>query len=86
MTLADRVIVLGRNPGRIRADLPITLPHYRDRKSPEFQALVDQVYKILTNPDLPDISTQSNTTTTSSKSKPPAQPKYNPCPMYALAQ
>ena len=50
--LADRIIVLGRNPGRVRADLPISLPHYRDRKSPEFQALVDQVYKILTNPDL----------------------------------
>ncbi len=50
--LADRIIVLGRNPGRIRADLPVTLPHYRDRKSPRFQALVDQVYKILTNPNL----------------------------------
>ncbi len=50
--LADRIIVLGRNPGRIRADLPVTLPHYRDRKSPSFQAIVDQVYKILTHPDL----------------------------------
>ncbi|MDX2272062.1 MAG: nitrate/sulfonate/bicarbonate ABC transporter ATP-binding protein [Cyanobacteriota bacterium] len=49
--LADRIIVLGRNPGRIRADLPVTLPHYRDRKSPGFQALVDQVYKILTHPE-----------------------------------
>ena len=78
VTLADRVIVLGRNPGRIRADLPITLPHYRDRKSPEFQALVDQVYKILTNPDLPDISTQS--TITNSSSKPKAQPKYQSLP------
>jgi NitT/TauT family transport system ATP-binding protein len=50
--LADRIIVLGRNPGRIRADLPVTLPHYRDRKNLRFQALVDKVYKILTNPDL----------------------------------
>jgi NitT/TauT family transport system ATP-binding protein len=80
VTLADRVIVLGRNPGRIRADLPITLPHYRDRKSPEFQALVDQVYKILTNPELPDISTQSTITNSSSKPKPPAQPKYQSLP------
>ncbi len=78
VTLADRVIVVGRNPGRIRADLPITLPHYRDRKSPEFQALVDQVYKILTNPELPDISTQS--TITNSSSKPKAQPKYQSLP------
>ena len=50
--LADRIIVLGRNPGRIRANLPVSLSHYRDRKSPEFQSLVDQVYKILTNPEL----------------------------------
>ena len=79
VTLADRVIVLGRNPGRIRADLPITLPHYRDRKSPEFQALVDQVYKILTNPDLPDLP-QPTTTISTSEPKPPSQPKYQSLP------
>jgi NitT/TauT family transport system ATP-binding protein len=56
--LADRIVVLGRNPGRIRANLPVTLPHYRDRKSPAFQAIVDQVYKILTNPDLKEIEKQ----------------------------
>lgn len=79
VTLADRVIVLGRNPGRIRADLAIKLPHYRDRKSPEFQALVDQVYKILTNPDLPDMP-QPTTTTSTSIPKPPSQPKYQSLP------
>ena len=30
--LADRVIVLGRNPGRIRSDFEIDIPQYRDRK------------------------------------------------------
>lgn len=50
--LADRIIVLGSNPGRVRADLPMTLPHYRDRQHPEFQATVDRIYKILTNPHL----------------------------------
>jgi len=53
--LADRVVVLGRNPGQIRAELTVTLPHYRDRKTPEFQALVDQVYTILTNPELSSV-------------------------------
>lgn len=67
ITLADRVIVLGRNPGRIRANLPIKLSHYRDRKSPGFQALVDQVYKILTNPDLETLEPQKNINNTSSK-------------------
>jgi NitT/TauT family transport system ATP-binding protein len=52
--LADRIIILGRNPGRIRADLSVKLPHYRERKSPEFEALVDQVYRIITNPDQED--------------------------------
>lgn len=68
--LADRIIVLGRNPGRIRADLPITLPHYRDRKNPNFQALVDQVYKILTNPDLDTIEAAATTTSTQVKAEP----------------
>src|SRR6202165_1613529 len=36
VTLADRVIVLGRNPGRIRADFRVSLPHPRGRTSAEF--------------------------------------------------
>lgn len=58
VTLADRIIVLGRNPGRIRADFRVALSHYRDRKSLAFQAIVDQVYKILTNPNLDDIDSE----------------------------
>ena len=34
--LADRVIVLGRNPGHIRADFQIDLPQPRDRKTARF--------------------------------------------------
>lgn len=64
VTLADRIIVLGRNPGRIRAELRVNLPHYRDRKNPQFQALVDQVYKILTNPDI-SYETETKKTTIS---------------------
>jgi len=50
--LADRVIVLGRNPARVRADFPIELSHPRDRKSDRFVELVDYIYKIMTRPDL----------------------------------
>lgn len=76
VTLADRIIVLGRNPGRIRADFPVTLSHYRDRKSPQFQAIVDQVYKILTNPDLDTVEPQA--TIASSEATPRA--KYQSLP------
>jgi NitT/TauT family transport system ATP-binding protein len=49
--LADRVIVLGRNPARIRSDFEIDIPQYRDRKSPRFLAYVDFIYKALTKPE-----------------------------------
>ena len=48
--LADRIIVLGRNPGVVRTDFKVTLPHPRDRKSPAFTQLVDYIYKVLTQP------------------------------------
>lgn len=49
--LADRVIVLGANPGHVRAEVPIRLPRPRDRRSPTFEKLVDQLYAILTGRD-----------------------------------
>ena len=49
--LADRVIVLGRNPARIRADFRIPLPQPRDRKSPQFVVYVDYIYKVMTSPE-----------------------------------
>ena len=50
--LADRIIVLGRNPGHVRTDFKVTLAHPRDRKSPPFTQLVDYIYKVLTRPDV----------------------------------
>ncbi len=49
--LADRIMVLSSNPGRIMAELTVVQPRPRDRRSPEFEALVDQVYGILTGRD-----------------------------------
>jgi NitT/TauT family transport system ATP-binding protein len=49
--LADRVVVLGKNPGRVRTDFTIDLPQYRDRKSSQFLSYVDYIYKTLTRPD-----------------------------------
>jgi NitT/TauT family transport system ATP-binding protein len=46
--LADRVLVLSSNPGRIRAELTVELPRPRDRHAPRFEALVDTIYGILT--------------------------------------
>ena len=49
--LADRIIVLAKNPGDIRTDFRVDIPQPRDRKSPEFLQRVDYVYKVLTQPE-----------------------------------
>jgi NitT/TauT family transport system ATP-binding protein len=48
--LADRVIVLDRNPARIKADFRIPLKQPRDHKSAEFLVYVDYIYKLMTQP------------------------------------
>ena len=55
VTLADRVIVLGKNPGRIRADFRISMPRPRDRDDLNFHNTVDYIYKVLTQPQAPQI-------------------------------
>ena len=50
--LADRIIVLGRNPGHIRTDFRVQIAQPRDRKSEAFTQLVDYIYKVLTRPDV----------------------------------
>jgi len=49
--LADRILVLGTNPGRIRADMPNPLPRPRLRRTPDFDALVDEIYRLMTHRD-----------------------------------
>jgi NitT/TauT family transport system ATP-binding protein len=49
--LADRIIVLGRNPGHVRTDFKVALAHPRERKAAAFTQLVDYIYKVLTQPE-----------------------------------
>jgi NitT/TauT family transport system ATP-binding protein len=50
--LADRVIVLGRNPAKLRADFAIALPRPRERTSAEFLVYLDYIYKVMTRPEV----------------------------------
>ena len=50
--LADRIVVLGTHPAKIRADFRVSLPQPRDRKSAEFVVYVDYIYKVMTQPEL----------------------------------
>ena len=61
--LADRIIVLGRNPAKIRADFRVGLPHPRERSAAEFVLYVDYIYKVMTKPErefaLPTVAAQA---------------------------
>src|SRR5271165_1234233 len=54
VVLADRIIVLGRNPAHIHAEFAVDLAHPRDHKEPQFVELVDQIYRALTRQDHPE--------------------------------
>jgi len=49
--LADRVLVLSRNPARVRADFLIPLEQPRQRTAAEFLLYVDYIYKLMTEPE-----------------------------------
>ncbi|HUL34145.1 MAG TPA: nitrate/sulfonate/bicarbonate ABC transporter ATP-binding protein [Candidatus Eisenbacteria bacterium] len=54
--LADRIIVLGRNPAHIHAEFDVKMGQPRDHKDPRFTELVDQIYRALTQQDHPEKS------------------------------
>lgn len=47
-TLADRIVIFGSDPGYIRAELQVTLPQPREPDTPEYHALVDKIYTLMT--------------------------------------
>ena len=52
VTLADRVVVLGKNPGHVRTDFRIAMPRPREHQDPPFLEAVNYIYRVLTQPDL----------------------------------
>ena len=45
--LADRVVVMSPNPGRVVSDLKIDLPRPRDKRTEAFNALSDKVFSLI---------------------------------------
>jgi len=52
--MADRIVVMDKQPGRVVAELRVDLPQPRQRKSPQFLALVDRVYATLAGQTQPE--------------------------------
>ena len=57
--MCDRIIVLSSNPGRIAAEIGVTMQHPRNRLDPEFRQMVDKIYALMTKrPASPQPSTR----------------------------
>ncbi len=56
--MADRAVILSTRPAAIIQDISIPLPRWRDKKSPEFLAYVDQIYSFMTKGRGPAVPAQ----------------------------
>lgn len=52
--MADRIVLMDKNPGRVVAERVVDLPHPRNRKSAAFLAVVDEIYGILAGQTQPE--------------------------------
>jgi NitT/TauT family transport system ATP-binding protein len=50
--LADRVLILGSNPGHLRGEVKIELSRPHNRSDAGFAEIVDRLYTIMTNPEV----------------------------------
>ena len=57
---ADRIIIFGSNPGFIRGELKINIPHPRSSQDPAIADLVDEVYKMMTTAQTKELTERMN--------------------------
>ncbi len=53
--MADRIILLSANPGKLVKIVENPLPRPRDYRSPDFNRLVEQLHEIITGHEIPDV-------------------------------
>ena len=76
VVLGDRIVVLGANPGTVRAVVPNPLPRPRDPASAAFQDLLGRLHDIICATHLPDVTPPPA----------PAVPALLPLPRARIAQ
>ncbi len=53
--MADRIVLLGTNPGRVLKIVENRLPRPRDYRSPDILRLIDKIHDIITGHEMPDV-------------------------------
>ena len=56
--MADRILVFSNDPGYVRSEVKVDLPHPRNDQDPELRKVVDQIYTLMTRPEkaVPEVS------------------------------
>lgn len=54
ISMSDRIVVMGKEPGHIVTEFTVDLPHPRDRKDPRFETLTDRIYAAIAGKTLPE--------------------------------
>lgn len=65
VTMADRILVLGSNPGHIRAEFHNNITYPRDEESAQFKELVAKIHSSITESYMPDVPEEPVIKTTS---------------------
>ncbi len=80
--LADRVVVMGASPGHIRQIVPVTLPHPRLYRAPEFRTIVKRLHDAIVAIQAPEEPATAET------AAPPvgAAPQPLPLPQVGIAE
>lgn len=52
--MADRIIIMSSDPGRIRSEIRIAMPRPRNPDAPDIRALIDEVYGLMTMRPVPE--------------------------------
>jgi NitT/TauT family transport system ATP-binding protein len=55
--MSDRVVIMAKNPGRVLAEIPVTLRHPRKRQDTAFLAIVDKIYAAVAGRTRPEAET-----------------------------
>jgi NitT/TauT family transport system ATP-binding protein len=53
--MADRIVILGTNPGKVQTVVENRLPRPRDYRSPPLLGLVDHLHDLITGHEMPDV-------------------------------
>jgi len=63
--MAKRILIMGSNPGHIRAELVNDLAYPRDENGPAFRRMVSRIHELIAESVIPDMTTPSAYTATS---------------------